>query len=289
MPAKSLSKLHPMNAFGVVANLQTPLRIQRFEDRFEPLVPFPHKHSFYHLVIVTSGKGWHEIDFKRYPIEKGRIFLMKPAQVHSWVVDKSSRGFVIEFEEDLLSSLTAYSSKIKHLLQNLPDSFVVEKKSDVLILQNHCEFLLKEYQEKQKDYEVAITLSLFLLLIQFSRWGDLRSAAAPSAESFAAKYLTLVEENFREKHEVEYYAKKLNMTAKALTMKISRITGKSARALIQDRLILESKRLLAYSVLSVGEIADALGYQDANYFTRFFRMKTKQTPLAFRQYAKKVA
>nr|WP_295905587.1 helix-turn-helix domain-containing protein [uncultured Bdellovibrio sp.] len=281
-------KLHPMHAFGVVGNLQTPLRIQRFEDRFEPLVPFPHKHSFYHLVIVTAGRGWHEIDFQRYPIEKGRVFLMKPAQVHSWVVDKNSKGFVIEFEEDILSSLPAYAPKIKHLLKNLSDSFLVKSKTDLLNLQNHCESLLREYEEKQRDYEMALSLSLFLLLIEFSRWSELKESAMPQVEAFATKYLNLVEDNFRSQHEVGFYAKRLGMTAKALTMKITRMTGRSARTLIQERLILESKRLLAYSDLSITEIADALGYQDANYFSRFFRVKTQKTPAAFRQYAKKV-
>lgn len=287
MPSQSLQKLHPMHAFGVVANLQTPLRIQRFEDRFEPLVPFPHKHSFYHLVIVTAGKGWHEIDFHRYPIEKGRVFLMKPAQVHSWVVEKNSKGFVIEFEEDLLSSVSSYAPKLRQLLQDLPDSFLIEKKVDLSRVQESCEVLLKEYEEKPKDHEMAMTLQLFLLLLQFSRHeGELSS---PPPESFVMKYLNLIEEHYRSKHEVEFYARKLHLTAKALTMKISRLTGKSARALIQDRLILESKRLLAYSDLSIGEISEALGYQDANYFSRFFRMKTKKTPLAFRQDAKRIA
>ncbi|HEY1080152.1 MAG TPA: AraC family transcriptional regulator, partial [Bdellovibrio sp.] len=106
--------------------------------------------------------------------------------------------------------------------------------------------------------------------------------------SFAQRFFTLLEEHFRSEHEVAFYAKKLDMTAKALTMKLHRLTGKSARTLILERALLESKRLLAYSDLSIQQIADGLGYSDANYFARYFGAKVRKTPSTFRKQAKKL-
>jgi len=57
MPAKYTQKLYPMQDFGIVTSLMTTLRVQRFADRLVPLIPFPHKHNFYHLLVVTAGKG----------------------------------------------------------------------------------------------------------------------------------------------------------------------------------------------------------------------------------------
>ena len=68
-----------------------------------------------------------------------------------------------------------------------------------------------------------------------------------------------------------------------ITAKVNRVIGKSVRGVIQERCILESKRLLAYSDLSVSEISDELGFDDPNYFTRFFKLKTKNNPGKFRQ------
>ncbi|UOF01330.1 helix-turn-helix domain-containing protein [Bdellovibrio reynosensis] len=285
MPDKNLEKLHPMQDFGVVPSLHSPLRIQKLEDRLKPLVPFPHKHSFYHLVIVMKAKGWHEIDFHKYNFEKGRVFLMKPAQVHSWVLEKGASGYVIEFEEDVLKSHPTLYGKIKNLVETLPDSFLIPT-ANLNKIKTDCDKMLTTYQDKEEYFEESTLLSLFLMLFSFSKINKISEPLVSPIESFESRFNNLLEANFRTHHDVEFYAKKLNITAKALTMKMSRRTRKSARHLIQDRLLLEAKRLLAYSDFTVAEIASQLGYEDANYFSRFFKTKTKKTPLTFRTTAK---
>ena len=168
MSRRPLQKLYPMQDFGVVTGLQTTLRIQRFSDRLVPLIPFPHKHSFYHLLVITSGKGWHDIDFQRYPLEKGRIFLMKPAQVHSWQIDKKAEGFVIEFEEEVFKAHPSFAVKIQHLFQILPDSFRIDDKKTFDEIVNLCQSMLREYQERSPDYEILNCLELFTFLIRLS-------------------------------------------------------------------------------------------------------------------------
>lgn len=289
MPQRSVQKLYPMHDFGVVTGLQTTLRIQKFSDRLVPLIPFPHKHSFYHLLVVTAGKGWHEIDFQRYPLEAGRVFLMKPAQVHSWQIDKKAEGFVIEFEEELFKAHPSFAGKIEHLFQVLPDSLYIEDKKEFNEILTLCRSLLKEYQSKPPDYETLTSLELFAFLVRLSRIKNLKLRPAAPAESFVTRFADLIERHYTRHHDVEFYASLLNITAKALTMKTSRLSGKSARAFIQDRLMLEARRQLAYSDLSISEIAARLGFEDANYFSRFFRLKTKRSPGAFRKKAKDLA
>jgi AraC family transcriptional activator of pobA len=66
-------------------------------------------------------------------------------------------------------------------------------------------------------------------------------------------------------------------------MQLSRSIGKPPRTLIQERILLESKRYLAFSSLSIADIGYKLGFEDANYFTRFFRLHEKKTPAQFRK------
>lgn len=286
MPSRSTQKLYPMQDFGIVTGLKTTLRVQRFADRLTPLIPFPHKHNFYHLLVVTAGKGWHEIDFARYPLERGRIYLMKPAQVHSWQLEKGAQGYVIEFEEELFKIHPSFAGKIQNLFQTLPDSFQVTGKKEFTELADLCESLLKEYETKAPDYELVTSLELFNFLIRLARVKNLKLKEPPAVESFGERFEALIEAHYTKHHEVEFYANKLNISAKALTMKMTRLSGKSARTLIQERLILEARRLLAYSEMSITEIAAHLGFEDANYFSRFFRLKTKRSPGAFRKKAK---
>jgi len=288
MSRRPLQKLYPMQDFGVVTGLQTTLRIQRFSDRLVPLIPFPHKHSFYHLLVITSGKGWHDIDFQRHPLERGRIFLMKPAQVHSWQIDKKAEGFVIEFEEEVFKAHPSFAVKIQHLFQILPDSFRIDDKKTFDEIVNLCQSMLQEYQERSPDYEILNCLELFTFLIRLSHVRKLKLKNPQPTGSFLTRFEALIEEHYTNHHDVEFYAEELHISAKPLTMKINRLTGKSARTFIQDRLMLEARRQLAYSDLSINEIASRLGFEDANYFSRFFRLKTKNSPGAFRKKVKEL-
>ncbi|MEJ2037048.1 MAG: helix-turn-helix domain-containing protein, partial [Maritimibacter sp.] len=60
------------------------------------------------------------------------------------------------------------------------------------------------------------------------------------------------------------------------------VTGKTAGALIQDRLTLEAQRLLTYTNASAAMVASELGFQDPAYFARFFKRRTGLSPIGFR-------
>jgi len=62
-----------------------------------------------------------------------------------------------------------------------------------------------------------------------------------------------------------------------------RYAGQSAQALVHQRQLLEAKRLLVYSSMTLSQIADALQFSEPAYFSRFFKRLTGQTPSAFRQ------
>ncbi|MGS0758095.1 helix-turn-helix domain-containing protein, partial [Roseateles sp. GG27B] len=61
------------------------------------------------------------------------------------------------------------------------------------------------------------------------------------------------------------------------------VLGHPALALLQARIVLQAKRELTYTTLSVKQIAHELGFADAAYFTRFFQRETQMTPTAWRQ------
>lgn len=276
-----LDKLHPMGSFGVVSGITQQVRVTRLENRLNPAVAFPHKHSFYHLVFITAGKGWHEIDFKRYDVKPGAFFFMRPAQVHSWSMSKSTTGIVVEFvslsmysSEELLVLTEAVRPSIDYCLTSS------QQKNDFMNLV--CS-MLKEYEEQNKDFETVLRMDLAKLIVLFSRNVVVSPIKLSKVSKFREDFHELVEKNFRNHHSVEFYAAQTGLSTKSLTAKVNRIIGKNVRDMIQERCILESKRLLAYSDMSVSEIAFYLGYEDPNYFTRFFKLKTKTNPGKFRQ------
>lgn len=79
------------------------------------------------------------------------------------------------------------------------------------------------------------------------------------------------------------YADLLGVAPKTLSNKFNRLDLMQPNDLIKDRIMLEAKRLLSYSSLSVKEIAYQLGYDDPAYFNRLFTKKTGDTPSNFKK------
>ena len=84
---------------------------------------------------------------------------------------------------------------------------------------------------------------------------------------------------------MEFYAEKLNMTARNLNLITRSVFGKSATEIIETRKLREARRLLLTTEKSVSEIGFELGYNEKSYFSRVFRKKTGATPTAFRTQA----
>jgi AraC family transcriptional activator of pobA len=104
---------------------------------------------------------------------------------------------------------------------------------------------------------------------------------APPA-SPVARFQALIDDHYRQVHRVAGYARLLAVTPGHLNDLIKAATGQTASALIEARLLLEAKRLLAHSDAPAAEIAAHLGFPDPSYFGRFFRRHVGRSPGAFR-------
>jgi len=96
------------------------------------------------------------------------------------------------------------------------------------------------------------------------------------------KFNFLVENNFRKKHKVSEYAALLHKSPKTLSNIFSGF-NRSPIAIIQDRIVLEAKRLLNYTDKPVKEIAYNLGFSDASHLSRLFKKNTALSPTAYRK------
>ena len=96
-------------------------------------------------------------------------------------------------------------------------------------------------------------------------------------------YNILVEKHFREYHHVKDYANLLFKSPKTLSNLFPKYSEKSPIMVINDRIILEAKRLLLYSEYSTNEIASELGYKDPGHFSKFFKKHEGVSPSVFKK------
>lgn len=269
-----MQKHHPLDSFGIREVSKEGIRIETLAERINPKVPFPHKHDFYQILLIDSGQGIHQLDFNRYKIKPRQVFVVKPGQTHAWTLKKDVKGLVIEFSQ---------SSGLGELVESLEamiDCFQLEK-GDFQKVSELVRLMKSEFEEESKEDNKVLQnlLNAFLFLLIRLVKGETKT----SKVRLVGQFKSLLEKHFREEHDVAFYAMKCHLPPKSFTMQLKRSLGKSPREVIQERLILESKRYLIYSDLSVGEIGYKLGFQDPNYFSRFFRVHEKCTPLDFKK------
>jgi AraC family transcriptional regulator, transcriptional activator of pobA len=92
----------------------------------------------------------------------------------------------------------------------------------------------------------------------------------------------MVEDNYQNNLSVNEYADKLAITPNHLTQTVNQLTGKTSSQIIKSKQVLEIKRLLVHTNLTVTEIANRLNFPDQSYFTRFFKRETGVSPLQYR-------
>ncbi len=96
-------------------------------------------------------------------------------------------------------------------------------------------------------------------------------------------YNILVEKHFKELHQVKDYASLLHKSPKTLSNLFSKQIQKSPLIVINERIILEAKRLLLYSNKSNEAIAEELGYKESAHFSKFFKKHVGYSPAAFKK------
>lgn len=241
----------------------------------------PHKHDFFIIILFEKGGGTHFIDFVAYPIKDRQVHLLFPGQVHEWQIQESSIGYQLMISRDWFEQLVPYLRFTVSYYQNHP---VIEIKSEEYNL------LLSEFTSIQEELSrqdtfwdvVQVRVKLIALLLSKCAAEKFIDFGKYSATPIVSKFLAYIDQYFREERSVSFYADKLNISANYLNIVTKKALDIPASALIQDRLILEAKRLLKSSELSVKDIVYSLGFYDHANFSKFFKKKTGMTPSQFK-------
>jgi AraC family transcriptional activator of pobA len=244
----------------------------------------PHKHDFYLLLYVISGKGNHDIDFNSYPIKSNTFYFMTPGQVHRLNASGKLKGFIIFFTKDFyegkqnsgsLASLPFFQSHSANGMLSAKR----DKTMDMIISNIH-----KEYSQKQIMGDEILRAYLELLLILLSRQYSNQNLGKKNIHSSRLRELTeMIDEKFLETREPRQFADLLNVSASYLNTICKTHLGKTLSQLIHDRVVLEAKRLFSYSDLSTKQVSGKLNFKDNSYFIRFFKRETGLTPHEFKE------
>lgn len=277
-----------------IENFEYGSEIKSTDFLFAPLqnlmstLPYPHRHDFYHIVWVERGSGHHIIDSVKYDVRPKTMFFMTPGQIHDFSLSEDTVGFALHISAEFF----ALQLKNKNALNEIP-VFDLENPIQTLYLDDvqaddiraTLNAIGDEYRNDQFGAQDMIRSYLYILLLKASRFAEPGATGDASRRSLmlGRRFKSLLEEHFGTVHYVAEYARILRVSERGLNEATRRSFGSTAAQLIRDRVMLEAKRLLAHSEISVNAVATQLAFEDPAYFSRCFKKHTGRSPLEFRQ------
>ncbi len=286
MPTKKLPVLNIKN-FNLPKHAPPDFYIKTLQEhqKEHPFVIKPHSHDFYLLMTFTKGTGIHTIDTEKYTIQPGSVFFMSPAEIHSWKLSDDTDGYILFFNPSFylmnlkgnnMLDLPFYrpENKIRHGLLN---------KNEVSNILHVIKTMLNESISDTGNQKNILRSYLDILLLKFDVYFNSLNKKTISHSSLIAKLESLIEQHFKEHLPISYYASHLNSSLSQLNSTTNQLLNKSVNDLIHERVVLEAKRFLIYSDLTISQISDKLNYKDNSYFSRFFKKMTGLTPEQFRK------
>ncbi|HBL74989.1 MAG: hypothetical protein A2W90_06540 [Bacteroidetes bacterium GWF2_42_66] len=257
-------------------------------ETLEPYLRRDPKHclTYYDITFVLEGEGTFVIDGQEFPVCQNQLYFTTPGQLREWKIETIPRGLILIFEEEFLCNFF----NDFQFVQNL-SFFSAEIHSSNLFLSEEQGHYLEaiflqienEISEKKDKHMLRALLYQALAWLNSAYRSAYHSSEKGTASGRIFQFRQLVEQHFRQQHSVHFYANGLCITSGHLNDLVRKQYAVSAKQYLQNRLIIEAKRLLLSTDYPVSEIAWQLNFQDSSYFIRLFHSQTGISPLAFRK------
>lgn len=249
----------------------------------------PQRLDFDLIMRIDRGQTVHAVDFTEYQLGRGDVLWVRAGQVQQWGRIDDIEGPVVMFPPHVVDGRTRELIKAAKACtpNHWPADSVQASPSEAA-----WELLLAagRHPAHRDGADLGRTLlahAVAALLTQLAILQPLGSTPRPRPTHEA--YLWLrdeIDRSFATWHQVNDYAARLGYSTRTLNRLARDNTGLSAKQLIDDRIILEAKRLLSHADAPVADIATQLGFDDPSNFSTYFHRRTQLTPGTFRSQAR---
>ncbi|MFB9950628.1 helix-turn-helix domain-containing protein [Rhizobium puerariae] len=233
-----------------------------------------HKHDrMAQITFWTSGGGTYFIEDRRLDFIAPAVSFIPSGVVHGFsVAPDASDALVASIADSALPPIRMLSAL------GFDGPVMVRGQAG-----NPAWSRLRHIMERlHEDYRQGLSTSLSALVAvvtnDIANLASTGSGAARGGNELAQAFRRLVDGHYRENWPVEHYVAALGTTPHLLAKACREAYGLSVKAFIDERRLLEAKRLLLFTVRSVEDVAYEIGFRDPAYFSRFFRARIGQPP-----------
>ncbi len=231
----------------------------------KPHLITPHRTNFYHVFLFDNCRPTHYIDFEKIKIQPYTLLFIDKDRVHQFDKLLNYEGRILIFTDDFFPDTKFLRSSI--LFNDLSHQATIKLNQQSLKrFISICDNITEELSmpnDETKPIVLKNHLHNFLLLAEREKrkhgFGDAKKGADLD---YTLLFRDLLEANFTKLKAVNDYSSQLFISEKRLGQATSKILGKTPKEIINERILLEAKRLLVYSHLTIKEIGQDLGFED---------------------------
>jgi AraC family transcriptional activator of pobA len=253
-----------------------------------PSIYQPHRVLFNIVIFISQGEGRHFIDFKPYSFKEGSLVFISKGQVHAFESNPKYKGFILAFTKNFITKniIQSDARSLNRLYNYYLGTPVIEPSSaGIKIIRSLINELRKEF-ESSDDFAKEEILSLLtrVLLLKAERIKKTLLPAENVREFKPFEALQdLLESHITTSRKAQFYAEKLGVSYKHLNDICKIVTKTTAKEFIDQHLILEIKRLLVASDLSIKELGYKMNFEEPTNFVNFFKKHVGVSPAQFRK------
>ncbi|MCC4603282.1 helix-turn-helix domain-containing protein [Xanthomonas campestris pv. badrii] len=247
----------------------------------------PHRHEdLAQLLYVQRGPATLQLDGRTQRLRGATLVWLPPLCVHGFAFDPRVRGHIITLCMPLVRSALDAAPVLQ---PGLARPAVLQANASRTLLDLLFDSIANDHMHRRVGHAAALQAAATQLVIWTARTAlqGLHDAADASPQADPAlrhlrAYQALIDQHYRAHWPISRYADHLGLTPGHLNALCRRLANASALELLQRRIMLEARRSLRYTSLSVQQIAATLGFFDAAYFSRYFARHAGCSPTQFR-------
>lgn len=276
----NMENVQSYNLFGERSGLPDVVHCEAIETRsklhnweFQP-----HVHARLHqFLLLDQGDGTATLEGKAFTLREKSLVNVPTGIVHSFSFRPGSQGWVVTIAREVLDDTLKEAEGLNPVLSH-PDVVPYSDRVRGIVENLFAEYAGLDFARAH----ILRGMSGVLAGLVARALTDKGLQARRSESSLQRRFEALIEETFKTHQPVADYAAQLAVTPTHLSRVMRKATGHPASFAIEERIIREARRYLAYSNLTVSEIAYQLGYSDPAYFSRVFSRATGSSPRQFR-------
>lgn len=264
------------------------LHLETIADRSAPLQGRirPHMHGdLNHVLIVVRGHGRVLGEGDGLAFTAPHIVLVPAGSVHGFDFSEDISGHVLTIASTYLDEVYRTRPELVRPLPS-PRAVPIDDRRTLRDIQRWLVRLDRELRWQAPAYRIAIEANLLGLMADLERLLDRQGdhAATPAAphQRLLARFRDQVERNFRSAWNLDDYLQALRVTEPQLRYACHKAGEDSPMQVLLHRRLIEARRLLLYSDLSIADCCHQTGFDDPAYFSRLFRRHAGRSPRDFR-------